>query len=230
VLGAFVRSRSRATTDGVPLATIQIDQDVLQGIECDVVVNALPGLEPSTQLITAFLKRGVDVVSANKAVMADSGSALGALATRYEASLRYSATVGGSARMIEAVRRIAASGNITSVTATLSGTCNFVLEQCARGVSLHVAVHEAQVQITISTMLTTVAAIPNPAERVVGPMSKSKKKNRTTTIPPRTTKVTEEEIRNRGEKIAVQIEELTRLLATAFERLATRKQVNASAR
>jgi homoserine dehydrogenase len=36
------------------------------------------------------------------------------------------------------------TGEITSVTAILSGTCNFVLEQCERGVSLHVAVREAQ--------------------------------------------------------------------------------------
>jgi homoserine dehydrogenase len=143
-VGALVRSRSRARQEGIPQELIEIDENALPPLDCDVVVDALPGVEPSTRLITTYLSRGGDVVSANKAVMAESGPALGALAARHGASLRYSAAVGGSAPMIEAVRRLAASGEITSVTGILSGTCNFVLEQCERGVSLHVAVREAQ--------------------------------------------------------------------------------------
>jgi len=107
-------------------------------------VDALPGPEPSPRLVAAFLNRGIDVVSANKVAMAEPGPALGALAARHGASLRYSAAVGGSAPMIETVRHLAASGEITSLSAILSGTCNFVLEQCERGVSLHMAVRDAQ--------------------------------------------------------------------------------------
>jgi len=62
----------------------------------------------------------------------------------WAASLRYSAAVGGSAPMIAAVRRLTASGEITSIVAILSGTCNFVLDRCAQGVPLDEAVHDAQ--------------------------------------------------------------------------------------
>lgn len=144
VVGAFVRSRARARQEGIPQELIEIDEDALPQLNCEFVVDALPGLEPSTRLVTAFLTRSINVVSANKAIIAECGPALGALAARHGASLRYSASVGGSAPMIEAVRRLAASGEITSVTAILSGTCNFVLEQCERGISLHAAVRDAQ--------------------------------------------------------------------------------------
>jgi len=144
VVGTFVRARFLALAEEVPLTAIQIDEEALQALECDVVVDALPGLEPSTRLVNAFLNRGIAVVSANKAVIAESGPVLCSLAARHDASLRYSAAVGGSAPMIEAVRRLAASGEITSVTAILSGTCSFVLEQCQQGVPLQEALRDAQ--------------------------------------------------------------------------------------
>jgi homoserine dehydrogenase len=144
VVGAFVRSRARARQEGIIQELVEINENALPPLECDVVVDALPGLEPSTRLVAAFLTRGIDVVSANKAAIAQSGPSLSLLAARHGASLRYSAAVGGSAPMIEAVRRMAADGDIISMTAILNGTCNFVLEQCERGMLLQEAVRDAQ--------------------------------------------------------------------------------------
>jgi homoserine dehydrogenase len=144
VLGALVRTRARARQEGIPQELVETYEDGVPPLECDVVVDALPGLEPSTRLIASYLSRGIDVVSANKAVIAEAGPALGALAARHGASLRYSAAVGGSAPMIEMVRRLAASGEITAVTAILSGTCNYILAQHEQGVSLVAAVRDAQ--------------------------------------------------------------------------------------
>jgi predicted dinucleotide-binding enzyme len=87
VVSAFVRSRSSALAEGVPLTTIQIDEALLRAMECDVVVDALPGLEPSRRLVTAFLRRGIDVVSANKVIIADAGPSLSLPASRHNASL-----------------------------------------------------------------------------------------------------------------------------------------------
>jgi homoserine dehydrogenase len=144
VVGAFVRSNSPAGHEGIPQALLQTDEGALQDLDCDVVVDALPGLEPFSRLVTAFLSRGINVVSANKAVIAAVGPSLYMRASQHEASLRYSAAVGGSVPMLEAVRRVAAHGEIASMTAILSGTCNFVLEQCQQGVPLYEAVRDAQ--------------------------------------------------------------------------------------
>ena len=144
VVGAFVRYGSRRNREGIPEGLLHFDKSLVQELDCDVVVDALPGDERFSQLPSAFLKRGIDVVSANKALIAAFGPALGALAARHGASLRYSATVGGSAPMIESVRHLAANGEITSLTAILSGTCNYVLERCGAGVRLLEALREAQ--------------------------------------------------------------------------------------
>ena len=46
--------------------------------------------------------------------------------------------------MLEAVSKAAARGEIKSLVAVLNGTCNFVLDACARGATLANAVAEAQ--------------------------------------------------------------------------------------
>jgi len=66
------------------------------------------------------------------------------VAERSGASLRYSAAVGGSAPMIEAVRRQANRGEIVSISGILNGTCNYLLDRCSEGLSLEEAVIEAQ--------------------------------------------------------------------------------------
>jgi homoserine dehydrogenase len=144
VVGALVKSVPRPSLEGTPKVFLNIDESDLQDLDCDIVVDGLPGLEPSTRIVTAFLSRGIHVVSANKALIAQSGPALSDLASRHEASLRYSATVGGSAPMIETARRLAANAKITSLTAILSGTCNYVLERCHAGGQLLDALREAQ--------------------------------------------------------------------------------------
>jgi len=144
VVGLFVKSRSHHTAQGIPDSLLFTDEAPLKEIDADMVVDALPGLEPSLTLHAAFLARGIDVVTANKVVIAQSGQELQAVADRHGAKLRYSAAVGGSAPMIETVRRHAASTGIASLTGILNGTCNFVLEQCQQGLNLQEAVREAQ--------------------------------------------------------------------------------------
>jgi homoserine dehydrogenase len=144
VVGALVRSTSRYSAEGIPAALLHSDTSHLQHLDCDVVVDALPGVKLSSQLGAAFLARGINVITANKAVIAQSGAELRALAAQHNAHLRYSAAVGGSAPMIEAVGRMAQCGGIVSLAAVLNGTCNFVLEQCERGVPLDEAVRDAR--------------------------------------------------------------------------------------
>jgi homoserine dehydrogenase len=108
----------------------------------DLVVDALPGLEPSREIVEHFISRGIRVVSANKTAIeerircnSDSDG---------QSLLRYSASVGGSTPMLETVERIAARTRVKSIAAVLNGTCNFVLDCCARGAELEEALAEAR--------------------------------------------------------------------------------------
>lgn len=109
---------------------------------CDAVVELIGGTSLAAHVIDASLKRGRHVVTANKAVMALHGPRLEALARTHGVRLLYSASVGGAMPALETVRRL--SGSAQSLSGVLNGTCNFVLDELARGASFPDAVRAAQ--------------------------------------------------------------------------------------
>jgi homoserine dehydrogenase len=139
-VGALVRDRGKYERLDVPAGLLRTRIEQISKLRADIVVDALPGIEPSRQLVEHFLSRGAHVVSANKALIAAHGWALAAGST---ATLPYSAAVGGATPMIEGVDRYAARGPIVSMAAVVNGTCNFVLDRCGQGATLEEAVAEA---------------------------------------------------------------------------------------
>lgn len=144
VVGALVRNRAKHSADGIPHELLHDSQDELVNLNCDVVIDALPGLQPSQSLVRYYLTHGVHVVSANKALIAEAGQEFDALATHSAASLRYSAAVGGGAPMLEALRRAAQRTQIRCIAGVLNGTCNYVLDRCAEDLLLGEAIRAAQ--------------------------------------------------------------------------------------
>lgn len=143
VVGALVRDRGKYERLEVPAGLLRTRIEQISKLRPDIVVDALPGIEPSRELVEHFLSSGAHIVSANKALIEAHERALSALAAGSGATLSYSAAVGGAAPMIEAVDRYAARGPIISMAAVLNGTCNFVLDRCAEGATLEEAVAEA---------------------------------------------------------------------------------------
>jgi homoserine dehydrogenase len=144
VEAAVVRNRAKYEALGVPSGVLVTENEHLRALRPDIVVDALPGIEPSRRLVDHFLATGADVVSANKTLIAEYGDALAATAARSGATLRYSASVGGSSPMIEWVSRIAAHDRPASLAAVLNGTCNFVLDCCSDGATLQEALDQAK--------------------------------------------------------------------------------------
>lgn len=142
VVGALVRTRARHAGQ-IPDELVYESLDGAQ-LRPDIVVDALPGLEPSLSLVRKYLGHGVHVVSANKTLIAEAGPELSALAARNGASLLYSAAVGGSVPMLETLSDTANRGGIVAIAGVLNGTCNYVLDKCAEGLSFDEAVRAAQ--------------------------------------------------------------------------------------
>ena len=141
----LVRSLERVRVDGPP-AELLTDalEDALRA-PVDVVVETLGGLCQATRAIELALERGLDVVTANKAVISRHGARLLALARERGCRLSFSASVGGSLPLLEwlAVRE---PGEVLGVRGVLNGTTNYVLGAVERGLSLAEAVGEAQAQ------------------------------------------------------------------------------------
>lgn len=144
VAGIFVRHRNKHLGSGIPEHLLIDTQEALAALEVDVVVDALPGFEPSHALIRYFLGHGAHVVSANKVLIADAEPELQRIAAAHSTTLRYGAAAGGGVPMIETVRLASAQGEIASIEAILNGTTNFVLSGCAAGLSFEAAIRAAQ--------------------------------------------------------------------------------------
>lgn len=106
----------------------------------DLVIEALGGTNPAREAIAAALRSGASVVSANKALLAEHGRELVDLAEACDRPLRFSASVGGGAPVLESGTRCRAR----RVRGVLNGTANFVLSRMAEGVRLDDAIAEAQ--------------------------------------------------------------------------------------
>jgi homoserine dehydrogenase len=138
VVGAFVRDRRKHEERGIAPRLLTTQKERLVVLQPDLVVDVLPGLEPSRELVELFLAAGIPVISANKSLIAELSPASPTPA------LTYSASVGGGTPMIEWVERAKAEAPIAALTAVLNGTCNYVLERCAAGDTLRTALSEVR--------------------------------------------------------------------------------------
>ncbi|MEO6709248.1 MAG: hypothetical protein ABIP42_06685, partial [Planctomycetota bacterium] len=74
VVDVLVRRTGSSRPPGIPSELITTDAKALRSRECDVVVEVLGGDEPAGGLIEGALRRGIDVVSANKGLIVTRGA------------------------------------------------------------------------------------------------------------------------------------------------------------
>ncbi|HEX4152276.1 MAG TPA: hypothetical protein VHY75_08730 [Steroidobacteraceae bacterium] len=110
----------------------------------EIVVEALPGIEPARKCLALALNSGARVVTANKALVAAQWDAIEPELSGPRRSVRYAGTVGGAVPMLETVERLRRLTPIASLRGVVNGTCNYVLDRCAGGASLAHAVRGAQ--------------------------------------------------------------------------------------
>jgi len=134
------RPRDGVTRD---LLTPCIDAAIPE--RCDVVVELLGGIEPARTLVERALARGLPVVTANKALLAQHGARLVAIAATQGVHLGFEGSVCGGVPIVRALRDGLAGDRVESVTGVLNGTCNVVLTLMERdGASFDAALHAAR--------------------------------------------------------------------------------------
>jgi homoserine dehydrogenase len=138
----LVRDPSRHASDGGAAFTDDLDE-ALAG-DPDLVIELLGGADHPADLMCAALRRGVHVVSANKAAVARHYDALHACAEAGQASLSYSAAVGGGAPILETVARLGRDGQLRAIEGVMNGTANFLLSRLGEGWDFDAAVARAQ--------------------------------------------------------------------------------------
>ena len=134
-------ARCRAGVDPSLLTSSAVE--VIDG-QCDVVVEVMGGVHSAGAFVRRALSLGRDVVTANKALLAEKGRELFAAAEDRQLFLRFEASVCAGVPIIRALQSGLAGDTIESVAGVLNGTCNFVLGRMEEGLSLAEAAAEAR--------------------------------------------------------------------------------------
>ena len=97
--------------------------------EIVAVAHLLGGLEPARTILLQLLESGKDVVTANKALLAEHGPELFDRARELGRSIAFEASVAGGIPIIANISQCLSANQIQSLHAILNGTSNFVLTQ-----------------------------------------------------------------------------------------------------
>ena len=97
--------------------------------DIDILVELAGGVDDARAYIEDALSRGVSVVTANKALMAECGTHLALLGHEHGADLFYEAAVGGGVPILRALRSSLAGERIERVMGIVNGTTNFILSK-----------------------------------------------------------------------------------------------------
>jgi homoserine dehydrogenase len=101
--------------------------DVINNPEITVVAHLVGGLEPARTIMRRLLESGKDVVTANKALLAEHGPELFDRARELGRSIAFEASVAGGIPIITNISQCLSANQIKSLHGILNGTSNFIL-------------------------------------------------------------------------------------------------------
>jgi homoserine dehydrogenase len=120
-------------------------EEVINNPEIRVVAHLVGGLEPARTILLRLLDSGKDVVTANKALLAEHGPELFDRARELGRSIAFEASVAGGIPIIANISTCLSANEIKSLHGILNGTSNFILTKMHdEGASYATVLAEAQ--------------------------------------------------------------------------------------
>jgi homoserine dehydrogenase len=125
-----VRDLSKPRLADLPAGVLSDDlNSILADPEIKVVAHLLGGLEPARTILLQLLESGKDVVTANKALLAEHGSELFDRARQLGRSIAFEAAVAGGIPIIANISQCLSANQILRLEGILNGTSNFIVTQ-----------------------------------------------------------------------------------------------------
>jgi homoserine dehydrogenase len=117
-----------------------LDDDTIQeGVEL------VGGIDTARDIQLKMLEAGKDVVTANKALLAEHGNELYKTAHKNKRCIAFEASCAGGIPIVSGIRTGLVANNITAMYGIVNGTCNYILSNMtAKGEDFSVALSEAQ--------------------------------------------------------------------------------------
>lgn len=104
---------------------------VLYDPKIDIVVELMGGVRPAKDIALEALRNGKHFVTANKALLSDSGAEIFELAHKLGLCVGFEASVGGGIPVIRALKEGFVANHIDLVYGIINGTANFILTKMA---------------------------------------------------------------------------------------------------
>ncbi len=124
---------------------VQGYEEIVRDPQIPIIVELVGGIDVPQRLIREALQRGKHVITANKALLAQSGDELFRLALEKAVDLKFEASVCGGIPIIKVIRESLMGDRIHSLTGIVNGTTNYILTKMTEeGVSFQDALKEAQ--------------------------------------------------------------------------------------
>ncbi len=118
------------TDRGVSIKGIRLTDDyheIVRDPDIEVVIELVGGTTVAYDIVTASLKAGKHVVTANKALVATYGGDLFRLAAEHNAHLLFEASVGAGIPLIHSMQTGLLPNRFLALHGILNGTCNYIL-------------------------------------------------------------------------------------------------------
>ena len=104
---------------------------VLYDPEINIVVELIGGVRPAKDIILEALREGKHVVTANKALLSESGYEIFNLANTLGLAVGFEASVGGGIPIIKSLKEGFVANRIDLIYGIINGTSNFILSKMA---------------------------------------------------------------------------------------------------
>lgn len=118
---------------------------VLYDPDIDIVIELVGGLTPAKEFVLEALRQGKHVVTANKALLSESGREIFGLANILGLSVGFEASVGGGIPIIRALSEGFVANRFDLIYGIINGTSNFILSKMAEdGIGFEAALGLAQ--------------------------------------------------------------------------------------
>jgi homoserine dehydrogenase len=122
--------RRVADDRGVPIDMLTSDvEELVSRDDVDVVVEVMGPVEPARKAILSALEKGKSVVTANKALMAQSTGELAQAAENANVDLYFEAAVAGAIPVIRPLTQSLSGDTVLRVAGIVNGTTNYILSE-----------------------------------------------------------------------------------------------------
>ncbi len=129
ITGVAVRHPKKRRGVGLRKTILARAESLVRDPQIDVIVELIGGIQPAKRLVLEALRNGKDVVTANKALLAEEGEEIFSLVQKLGRRVFFEASVGGGIPIIKTLREGLVANRIDSIYSIINGTSNYILSK-----------------------------------------------------------------------------------------------------